>query len=100
MNGLKYHYEINGIDYLLKESFTQDELNELNFITRSLKASITTTSQDQIEGSLIKQEANRFLELTLISNQDVPKDFFDSVGELLFIEIFKDFLLKIIREQI
>lgn len=94
MNGLKYHYEINGIDFLLKESFTQDELNEISYITRSLKA----TSENQIEGNLTKKEANRFLELTLISNQNILEDVFDTVDEVQFIEIFKDFFLNRIKQ--
>lgn len=83
-------YTIDGKIFTLKNSYTLDELDELNEMTKSL----FPDNSNLIVGNFTKGRLQRFLELTLKCNEEIPNGFFGKVTEQQFAEIFKDFFLS------
>ena len=88
MSNMKKRYSINGVDFLLKESFTAEERIELNYLTRSAQV----IENEIIEVNLTREEASRFLELVLVTDQKVPKDFYNLVTVEQTVEVLGDFM--------
>lgn len=83
-------YLINEKNFQLKEKFTLGELDELNEIGKVLFPS----SENVIQGNYSRGTLQRFAKLVLKPDDEIPADFYSTIDEQTFADIYADFFLQ------
>ena len=83
-------YLINGKNFELKKKFNLGELDELNEMSKALFPS----TPNIIQGNFTKGTLQRFTRIVLKSDEEIPEEFYSTIEEEQFAEIYADFFLS------